>query len=275
MTAPFGRFAPSPRQEFFRRLAKRLPSNGFGRKAASLLLGPAGGRSRRPYDVAVFGAQRARLHPYDNICEKRVFLAPQLWDPCERAALAEAIAAHADESFAFLDVGANAGLYTLFVRSECARRGLRLRGLAVEPDPEMRRRLRFNLAVSGAGGDVEIADCAAGAAAGEAKFAPNRRSRGLGRLDPEGEFEVAVRPLADIVADAGWRGIDAMKIDIEGGEHAVLAAFFAAAPIARWPRLLLLETSHEGPARAATALCRSNGYEVRLQTKMNAVLARR
>ena len=53
-TAPFGALAPAPAQERVRRLAHRLPANWLGRKAASLLLGPAGRRARRGLGVRIF-----------------------------------------------------------------------------------------------------------------------------------------------------------------------------------------------------------------------------
>ena len=99
MSEPFGALSPSPAQERVRALARRLPANWCGRKAASLLLGPAGGRSRRAFDVMAFGSQKARLHPYDNICEKRVFLTPQLWDPAERAFLGDVISTFGGRTF--------------------------------------------------------------------------------------------------------------------------------------------------------------------------------
>ncbi|MBY0420818.1 MAG: hypothetical protein K2Q06_00845, partial [Parvularculaceae bacterium] len=140
---------PKPAEDRARRWAHRLPANYFGKKAASLLLGPAGGRAPRAFDVEVFDGARARLHPFDNICEKRVYLSPQLWDAAERAALETEIKSADAGVFHFVDVGANAGLYTLFVHAAAARANKSARALCVEPDVEMRRRLNFNLAATG------------------------------------------------------------------------------------------------------------------------------
>lgn len=266
---PFGALAPSPMQERARRLAHRLPHSYFGRKSASLLLGPAGGRQARAYDVDVFGSQRARLHPADNICEKRVYLTPQHWDPEERRVLAGLIAAHRDPVFRFLDIGANAGLYTLFARACAVERGLHLHAICVEPDPEMRARLSFNIGASGAGGDVRFLPYAATAADRPLRFAVNVKSRGLSRIDETGGLTVEGRKIVTILTEASARRIDAMKIDIEGHEYAALEAFFREAPRALWPRLILCETSHEEPARSAKALMLAAGYVEALQTKRN------
>ena len=269
--APFGAFAPVPAAQVWRRLAGRLPQGYLGRRLASLLLGPAGGRAGLPVDVDVFGSQKARLHPFDNICEKRVFIAPQLWDGAERALLAEAIGAHDDHFFWFADIGANVGLYTLFARAAAEQAGLRLRALCVEADPEMRRRLAFNARASAAEDDIRVFPFAAAGAEGRMRFAVDVASRGLSHLDPHGGLVVEARTILAILAEAGAPRLDAMKIDIEGAEYAALEAFFRDAPEALRPRLLILETSHEAEGRSAKRLALDAGYRERLQTKRNFV----
>ena len=271
MTAPFGAFRPSPAQERFRALGARLPANYFGRKAASLLLGPAGGRARRAYDVAVFGSQKARLHPFDNICEKRVYLTPQLWDGEERALLGAAIAKFRGAVFTFVDVGANVGLYTLFARSEAIRAGARLHAVCIEADPEMTARLKFNIEASGASSEAAAFNCAASAAEGEVRFSVNRKSRGLSRIDPDGVTRVKARPLRAILADAGVTRVDAMKIDIEGHEYEALGAFFRDAPQELLPGLMIVETSHASQGRTPEILLRDKGYRVLATTPRNTV----
>ncbi|MGE0408157.1 MAG: FkbM family methyltransferase [Amphiplicatus sp.] len=267
---PFGALAPSPAQEKVRRLARRLPDNYWGRRGASLLLGPAGGRAGRAFDVEIFDTARARLHPYDNICEKRVYLTPQLWDARERGALAEFIAEE-EGPFAFVDIGANAGLYSLFAACEAraAHRAIRL--IAVEPAAEMRARMAFNFSVSGV--DATIFPYAATGAAGAVRLRIDPQSRGLSRLDEDGEA-VEGRTIYMMLAEAGLGAVDAMKIDIEGHEYPALSAFFRDAPHALWPRLLLLETSQEDPTHSAKALALSKGYRARIETKLNTVLER-
>lgn len=270
-TAPFGALAPAPAQERVRRLAHRLPANWLGRKAASLLLGPAGGRARRAFDVDIFDGQRARLHPADNICEKRVYLTPQLWDGAERAALAAAIAGHDDGVFRFMDIGANAGLYTLFARACAARAGIGLRTIAVDADPEMRARLAFNAAASGATDDILVLPYAAAGEDGPLRFAVNVASRGLSHVDPAGGLTVEGRTILSMLTEAGVTRLDAMKVDIEGHEFPALEAFLRDAPRALRPRLVICETSHESPARSAKTLLVAAGYGKILQTPRNFV----
>lgn len=271
---PFGAFRTSASEERARAIARRLPNGFIGKKAASALLGPAGGRSGRPFDVEVFGGAKARLHPHDNICEKRVYLTPQFWDPKERAALAAAIAARASNDFYFVDVGANVGLYTLFALAETRKRGLALKSLCIEPDAEMRRRLEFNVAASDAARAVRIAPYAVAGADGTLRFSVNASSRGMSRISETGEVEIEARTLARIVKESGFPRIDAMKIDIEGGEREALAPYFADEHAPR-PKLIILETSHAEGGRSAAEAVAAAEYEIVLENALNSVFSRR
>lgn len=270
MTTPFGTMAPTPAQERWRARSHRLPPDWFGRKAASLLLTLAGGRARRAYDVAVFGSQKARLHPYDNICEKRVYLTPQFWETEERAALAGAIGAHRERTFNFVDIGANVGLYTLFARAECGKAGIALSALCIEPDPEMQERLCFNVEASGAKSEVNLFRCAASDRNHVVRFAVDRASRGLSRIDPQGEMALPARPLLSMIEEAGMLRIDALKIDVEGHEFPVLDAFLRDAPPTLRPSLVILEHNQRRDQPASGLLMRL-GYVCTVTTWRNSV----
>lgn len=88
-------------------------------------------------DIEALGA-RMRLHPADNVVEKRLLYTPQYFDPAERALLA----ARARPDLVFLDIGANVGPYAL----EAARlSGPTARIVAVEAQREIYERLVFNI----------------------------------------------------------------------------------------------------------------------------------
>ena len=270
MTPKYGTYLPSFGQEGIRTIGRRLPYSYAGRKLASLLLGPAGGRARRPFDVTVFDSQQVRLHPYDNISEKRVYLTPQHWDPAERSLLAKQVGAHTPETFIFADIGANAGLYTFFVRATCMRLGKKLRAICVEPAPEMLARLEFNRNASGAQADIEILPFAATENEGPVAFSVDSKNRGMSHIQKEGSMTVGGRSLLSLLSSLSC--VDAMKIDIEGSEHPVLNRFFETAPKSLWPGLLLIETSHEAPGRSARSLAIECGYQPMLDTKLNCLL---
>lgn len=265
---PFGTHALPAPIERLRRFGAGLGAGALGRRAASLIRRIVCLGRDDPFDIEPFPRQRARLYPRDNLSEKRVFTAPGRWDAAERAALARA-AAGAGPVFRFVDAGANVGLYTLAARAT-APRGFR--GLAIEPDPENLRRLRFNLAASGAA-EVAVAPVALSDREGEAVLAAAEGNRGEISLGTGSGLRVATRRLLDLVAGAGLDGIDALKIDIEGHEEPVLRAFLRDAPEALMPRLVLIEAPR-GQETPALALLRSNGYVVTERTKLNAILTR-
>ena len=115
---PFGTHAIPPALERLRLRAETLPRRWMASGIRRLIQRA----QAEPYDVTVFGNQRARLHPSDNRAEKRVLSGTQFWDLPERTRLARAIA-EAEGAFRFVDAGANVGLYTLSVRADAQRLG--------------------------------------------------------------------------------------------------------------------------------------------------------
>lgn len=270
---PFGAYALPAAAETLRRLAEHAPRRFLASGLRRLALA---GRGDGPFDCTVFGTARVRLHPRDNRTEKRVFAGVRWWDGAERARLAAALTHTPDGVFHFVDAGANVGMYTLALRAEAQRRGIALRALAIEPDPMNGARLEDNLAASGAE-DVRAAHCALGAEAGTASFLSsgltNRgeaRLTGVGETGETGAIMVPVRPLAELVADAGLPRIDAIKMDIEGHEVPVLTGLLRDAPRAMLPRLCVLEVGRDGTE--AITLMQNAGYALEFRTRLNAIM---
>jgi len=270
--APFGAHAPGAVARWARRATAATGTGGGGKFARSMLFHLMRGKARRPRDVVVFGSERARLHPYDNLAEKRVYRSEAHWDPRERAFVAARVQA-GEGPFVFVDVGANAGLYTLAARSAARAAGRPFRGVAVEPQPEMIERLRFNLDASGAEAEVTVVAHAVAAEAGALTLAAPARNRGAARPAAVGTT-VAARPLADAVAEAGLAAVDILKIDIEGQEGPVLDAFFKVAPPALWPAAIVIEAGRGDLDLPGPRVCLAHGYEVEATTRMNALLRR-
>jgi FkbM family methyltransferase len=108
----------------------------------------------------------------------------------------------------FVDVGANAGAYAVYVAE------LGAQVVAVEPQPELVRLLRDNLALNGI--DAEVHQVALADAPGVLHFAADDAE---GRIDASGGLEVRADTLDAVLGDRHAAGV---KVDVEGFERLVL-----------------------------------------------------
>jgi FkbM family methyltransferase len=247
------------------RLTRSVPETWLGKRIAFAARRLALAGLKSPLDVDVFG-RKLRVHPEDNVCEKRVLFTPQFFDPVERQVLAAAIR----DGFTFVDLGANVGVYSLFVAG-LAGRGARV--LAVEPQPEIYRRLTFNVAANDLG-TIRTLQCAVADRDGTLDLFIDRGNRGQSSIAiATGErVTVPCRTLESVLNEAGFDRVDALKIDIEGAEDTVLVPFFATAPARLWPSLILLEMSSDRWKSDCVALCVDHGYRVTHRTRLNVIL---
>jgi FkbM family methyltransferase len=277
--APFGALAPNPFDRAIMALTGRMPDNWAGLKLAMALrrLVTMRMETASALDVERWRL-RMRLHPRDNGCEKNLLFTPQMYEPPEREELAREIAGVSGRAFVFVDIGANVGLFSLFVAATA--RAARI--LAIEPEPGNFARLAFNIAAN-PGLPITPLALALGETEGTAVIMLNARDRGGTRMvavgtQPAGTqvagVEVKCRPLIGVVTDAGLTGIDALKIDVEGAEDKVLVPFFRDAPAALWPGLIVIEDSSAEWSSDLFALLASKGYAVSSRTKQNVMLRR-
>lgn len=153
--------------------------------------------------------------------------------------------------------------------------------LAVEPDPEMCRRLRFNLQTN-AIGSVRICPVALSDREGEGLLLVNPRQRGENTLESAqaelagGERQgqpVRLLTLQSLLAQQGLERVDALKIDIEGHELPVLAHFFGGAPASLFPGLVIIEYKHLTHA-LTNQLFLDHGYRQVLTSRLNLAYVR-
>jgi len=276
-TAPFGHFGLTRREVLARALGARLPETWSGRAARSLLWRFANGKARRPRDVTLFN-QNVRLHPYDNICEKRTFLTPHHWEATERSILHRFIETLDSQELVLVDVGANVGLYTLFCHDLARENGLAFRGLCIEPAQTVRRRLCENLSFNNLDSKVTIIPHAIGAGAGTAQLQINKTNRGQSQISihpPSNDgTTVQLSSLLDVVHSCGLQRIDILKMDIEGQEFSALNAFFSDSPVTLYPSCALVEVAHTDDPAAIAALFLERDYELVLRHRGNAIFQR-
>jgi FkbM family methyltransferase len=275
---PFGTYSLPRSHEWLRQQANRLPNGRAGRAGASLIRRFFTRRGLEAYDVEVFPSIRARLYPATNRCEKRVLAAAQFFDAQERAFLDRAVASSASNPFVFVDLGANVGLYSLSVLASARRHNRNAKLMAVEPDPVTRSRLLQNIAFSDANDQFIIEACGVGATRGTAAIVGHANNRGEHRLVTDTSngagAPIDVLPLLDICHRHGITTIEALKIDVEGLDYDVLAAFFATAPKSLRPGHLIVEVGKTDANPAVVALCEKHGYHAIKRTKLNVILSR-
>jgi FkbM family methyltransferase len=123
-----------------------------------------------------------------------------------------------------LDIGANQGFHTLLFSKRVGRQG---RVLAFEPSRADFKRLKLHLAINFCS-NVQLFDCAVGEVNGTADFYAVRENSVLNSLrPPDTELKITansvpVKRLDNILSESGLAQIDFVKIDVEGGELAVL-----------------------------------------------------
>jgi FkbM family methyltransferase len=274
--SPYGSYPPEGLARAVLALTRRLPANWFGLRTSMPLRRLVIDRlGDRPVDTMVWDA-RVRLYPSRNSCEKNALFTPQMFDLIELGVLAAAIGRCLAEgkTFTFVDIGANVGLYSLFV---ARRGGPQVRVLAAEPQPGIVDRLRFNLRAN-PGFRVDVVPLAVADRDGEIELVIDHRDSGGTHLNrrvptPSGAETVTVRcrPLAVILREAGISAIDALKIDIEGAEDLALAPFLREAPAALLPRLVLIEDRPSDWSVDLYALLRQDGYMVATRSRHNVV----
>jgi FkbM family methyltransferase len=263
----FGALAPGWLDRLVMALTKPLPDSWAGLRLAILLRRAV--TMRLPYpdgalDVERWGL-RMRLHPRDNGCEKNLLFTPRMYEPEELAELDRDIAAAKAQGrrFTFVDIGANVGLFSLFVASRAAGQA---RILAVEPEPGNLRRLEFNVRAN-PGVPITIVPKALSDEAGVVAVELDRRDRGGTRIQKIGQTEaatvrVASQTLLSLLDDEAIDAVDALKIDVEGFEDLVLAPFFRDAPRRLWPRLVIMEDSRPGWKVDLLSVMQAKGYKL-------------
>jgi len=263
---PWGTFALRGWRAAWVRMLHALPTGSAGRRLALWLRRPVKHALGDTVDAEIWRL-KLRLCLRGNLSEQRLLFMPQHLDATERDCLATELKAGG----CFLDIGANAGVYSLWVASAC---GSAVRVEAFEPDPELCERLRFNLATNQLG-HVHLNALALGDHEGEVRLISGAGNKGENRVEATGAgTAVPMTTLPAFLERAGITQIDALKIDVEGHEADVLAPLFALSPRSLWPRLLVCEVIQVG-SDALGRLLEQQGYQLTARGRMNAIFRRR
>jgi len=260
--APWGSFALRGWQAAWLRFLHWLPAGNGWRRLALWLRSPLKRALAETVDAQVWGL-KLRLQARGNLSEQRLLLMPQYLDAIERKTLA----AELKPGSCFLDIGANIGVYSLWVASTC---GPQVRTEAFEPDAELCARLRFNLATNQLQ-HVHLNPIALGDHEGEVRLISGPGNKGENRVESTGGgVAVPMTTLPAFLTRAGIARIDALKIDVEGHETDVLKPLFQQSPRSVWPRLLICEVTHDDEQRLAQLLA-ANSYKLAARGRLNGI----
>lgn len=266
MSSPFFTYRLPAWAELLARFCQHLSA---AKRLAFVLRRPVLALRREVVDIEVLGV-RFRLYPGSNLSDKRLLCTPYMLDGKERALLAGQM----PENGWLVDVGANIGGYCLqlaHVRPD-------IRVLCVEPDPDMADRLVANIGFNQLDERVQLERSAVTEQPAEVQLFRDKTNRGQNSLlaetvtERDDTIKVPGKPLLALFDAYGIERPAALKLDIEGFEHAVLRGFFAQAPQQRWPLLVQLEQRRREPLNEAVELLLARGYRIRLRTRMNVIL---
>ena len=291
---PWGAHLPRGPGAFWLAVSRALPGGWPWGRLALLARRAARRHLTGPVDTKVWD-QHLRLFPDRSVSEARILFLPRSWDRPERKALASWMTI----GFTFVDIGANVGGYAFWMLSRLGASG---RVVAVEPNPDLARQLRFNVRTNRAEDRLRVVEAAVGAERGSGTLLVGTRNSGESRLErasaaagasrnesgldeadagveaagrdaASATVPVEVLTLADVVRDAGLYRIDCLKVDVEGHEAEVIQPFLRSSPRALWPRHLIVELGQasrvgQGSPELEDWLL-ARGYRPVLRTRLN------
>ena len=268
-SAPWGHFALHGYLKVWLGLCHSIPGWSCLRRLALWFRSPLKNKLSGPVDVIVWGL-KLRLWSKGNLSEQRLLLTPQFLDPNERLWLSDEL----KNGGVFLDVGTNIGVYSMWAAS--VSKDVHVESF--EPDSELCKRLVSNLKRNKLE-NVHLNEIALGGEFGEMNLARGVNNLGENRLTTEAlgtapSMIVRVCTLSEVIRRKDIRQIDAMKIDVEGCEVAVLRPFFNQTPECSWPKSIICELDRRVKSPTETeigTLLLRNGYQLERRTRMNGI----
>jgi FkbM family methyltransferase len=256
---PWGYYAPRGLTALSFSLQSKILSRRMNKRLIRWKLLPS------VYDVSRFGV-KLRCRAADNFTERTI-----LFSQTSKQEMGHLLGG-LEAGDTFIDIGANCGIFSLTASRIVGAGG---RVVAIEPNPAMVERLRFNIEAN-AFDNVTIVEAAVGESIGEATFHLFERQLGRSRLARKGPgrtITVSVKPLADICAELAITRLGAIKIDVEGYEDRALLPFFRSAPKSLWPRVILMEISSSHAWREdCLRQLQEMGFHIKWQSKRDALL---
>ena len=257
---PFGRYVLRGYRKFLHSLSLALSNSFLSFKIALVLRKLTLQNKLEIVDAAPLRNIDVRLYPLDNTGDRLVLFMPWFFEWEEFKLIDELM----PEGGTFVDVGANTGYYSFIASKKVGAKG---RVISLEPNPVMYNRLMYNLSLNE--GLENISTYQQGLSDKKGSFRlglePGGNLGGASIVQANDVYfvEVDCVPMLDFLKGIkGLKGVDFLKIDVEGAEPMILNPFFKDAPKSLWPKLILIETTSDIPFEQF-------GYERIRKTKNN------
>lgn len=258
----YGTYLPNALQRGLIALGRAtvLRRGAFRSGMTRLILSLGGGKLDIRFRGAAF-----RLNGERNLIEYGLLLVPEY----NRADL-DFLLDGAPEDACFVDLGCNIGLYALTLAA--ARPGGRVVG--IDANPRMVAQIGWNAAAGGLS-NVAAVHAAVSDREGMADLKIRKDDVAIVAVAEAEGGETPVRTLASIVAEAGLRRIDGLKIDIEGYEDKALVPFLdGCAPGLMPSRIVIEKAGPDVDYPGCTAAFARNGYRLVSRTRNNSLYRR-
>lgn len=216
-------------------------------------------------DITALGC-KFRAAFWDNNPEMKMIMRPDQYAPDEINFLKSELM----PNDIFVDIGANAGIFSLVAAKELAGTG---KVIGFEPNPEMFRRLNDNAALN-PGTRIITVQAAVSDKTGTVWFNCNDKEQGgshISTAQDQESTETESCILHEKLLELGISRISGIKIDIEGHEDKVIHSFLAQDKI-QLPRFIIMETIFLDEQNSCLNSLLKYGYRPIHQTAANICL---
>jgi FkbM family methyltransferase len=258
---PYGHYKLQGYRKMLYDLAQRLPANFISKKLGLVLRKLVLQNKLKVVDADPIGL-KLRFYPLDNLGDRFLLFLPQFYEKTEFSIIENTLKADS----VFVDIGANAGVYSLVAAKRITHAG---KIIAIEANPLMVQRIKTNLRFNNKEELVDIIESGVADKAGEFELCVDAKNMGGSSIinDYGGEkIKIRCYPLLELL-EGRTNKIDILKIDIEGADALVMNAFLSTAPKHLFPEFIMIETPENLNVE-------SFGYRIHVKLEQNTIYQR-
>lgn len=263
----FGIYGLSQLEKKILSLSYKMPKTWWGKKIALIAKRAFLYAHAHPIVDAEIEGFKTRLYLSDNVSERKFLFMPQFFDAVERKYMEENL----PQGGTFVDIGANVGIYTLFACKSIGKSG---KVLAIEPNPTVLNRLKFNTSINKFSEMVITEQMAVSDDPGTFNLSIDPTNLGGSSIAvkrSEQNISISCDLLLNILKRYNIKKIDGLKIDVEGAEDKALIPFFKTAPAELFPNFIIIENSPKLWKDDLIYILQTSGYDRIHTTKMNQI----